>query len=147
MDYRALLMEIETGPLAAECVGKTDAEIAAILNDPRFTRRVMVPIADIQAYIYTQGSIWWDVQMAAADTLHPGYQAARAVVDLMGARFQNLDFTLLRVQEVLTGLELAGLLTAAQRADIEAMSYVSVSRGEIVGLGTVLPDDIAWIRR
>ena len=36
MDYQLLKTEIETGPLSAECAGKSDDEIAAILNTPRF---------------------------------------------------------------------------------------------------------------
>lgn len=143
MDYASLKTEIDTGPLVAECVGKTDAEIAAVLNDRRFFRRVLVPIADLQAYIYTQGTIWWDIQGAAADAQHPGHIAARAVVDLMGARFSNLDFSLARVQEVLDGLVLTGLLTTQQRADLEAMSYVTASRGEIIGLGTITYGDVS----
>lgn len=143
MDYTALKTEIQTGPLAATCAGKFDSEIAALLNASTLTKRVLVPIADLQAYIYTQGTIWWDIQKAAADIAHPGYQAARAVVDLMGARFNNLDFTLPRVGEVLAGLVLTGLLTAAQRADLDAMSYVSASRAEIIGLGTVTAGDVS----
>ena len=38
MDYAALKTEIDTGPLAAECVGQSDDNIAAILTT-RATRQ------------------------------------------------------------------------------------------------------------
>lgn len=143
MNYAALQTEIQAGPLAAECVDKSDSDIAVVLNAQTFTKRVMVPIADLQAYIYTQGTIWWDVQAAAASEIHPGYMAARAVVDLMGARFTNLDFTFPRVQAVLGGLVLTGILTETQRSDLEGMSYTPASRAEIIGLGTISAGDVS----
>lgn len=143
MNYAALQTEILTGPRAAECAGKSDGEIADILNAPTLTKRAMVPIADLQSYIYTNGTVWWDIQSAAANTAHPGYMVARATMDLMGARFNNLDFLLPRVQEVLDGLVLSGLITATHRADLEAMSHVPASRAEIAGLGMVTHQDVA----
>ncbi len=147
MDYASLKTEINTGPLAAECVGKSDAEIADLLNAKTVTTQGLVALSDIEVCLRAHGC-WKGLKLAAADSQAAGHDLAWELVDIITAsRLSNLDTSLPLVQGLAAGLVTAGLVPQTCIDAVMAMGIKSLSRADIAGLGTVLPDDITWIRR
>jgi len=129
MTYRALKTEIETGPLADECAGKSDAEIADILNDRRFT--------GVRSRFVTARTILAEVPGGAA-ILDKLDAAAPAIPDLKWA---------MRFIAGETGIDIGH---AGTRANLEAlleMGYTAMSRAEIAGIGTITHQDVAQALR
>lgn len=107
-------------------------EIAALVSVGR-TKTQKVPIADIQAYLQTQG-LWWAIKAVAADGAHPANTAAIAVIDVANARYENIDTTLPIVAQMLGGLVATDVMTQTQMDDISALGTVPapVSVSEVI---------------
>lgn len=148
MNYTAIKVEIETGPLAAECAGQSDTSIAAILNEQRFTASRLVPLAEIQPYLMAE-NVWWDIVDAASDSSQPDrqYIARRAADYFNSPRVHNIDLSLPLVQQMVGGMVTTGLITQTQLDTIVAMGQQPASRGEIIGLGTITPGDVSRAMR
>lgn len=121
--------ELQLQALRAEIAAKVDAEviatrdtalIAAALSKDR-VRMVLVPIADLQAYLQ-KANLWWVIKAAAANTIATAHNAAVVVLDVANARYENVDLTLPFVVEQLDQLVASGLMTAEQLADLQAMA-------------------------
>lgn len=91
-------------------------EIAAGISVGR-TKRVLVPIADIQSKLMANGE-WWGIKQAAAQ----GNESAVIVIDMAAARFANVDFSLPMVGAQWDALVADGLLTQVTRDDLHALS-------------------------
>ena len=74
------------------------------------TKVTKVAIADVQAYLQTQG-LWWAIKTVATNNAHPAQGAAVAVLDVANARYDNIDMTLPIVAQMLGGLVAASVIT------------------------------------
>lgn len=109
------------GLLALQAAGDTQG-IADALSIGR-TKTVKVAIADLQAYLQTTG-IWWAIKTVAADAAHPAQAAAIAVVDVAGARYENIDMSLPVVSQMLGGLVATGVIGADHQDAMVALGVV-----------------------
>lgn len=101
----------------ADAVERRDLdEIAAGIFVGR-AKRVLVPIADIQAKLMATGE-WWRIKQAAAE----GNQSAVIVVDMATARFANVDYSLPLVGQQWDALVADGLLAQSTRDELQALS-------------------------
>lgn len=99
---------------------RDDGAIAEYLSRGRVAIK-KVAIADIQAQ--TQGSgAWRAIKLAARDESHPAHVAADAFMDAATSRYENIDLSLSKVQEMLGGLVLTGLLP---QEDMDALVMLS----------------------
>lgn len=147
MDYTALQNEILTGPLATECVEKSDQEIADILNAKNFTRNEPADLGDIQVYLMTE-NVWWDIMDAGDDKTHPAYYVCRRAKDYFNSpRVQRLDVGTPLVAQMCAGLVQANLITQAQLDTVTSMGTAPASRAEIAGFGAVTAGDISRAQR
>ena len=108
-------------------LGAEHGAIAAAMSTGR-TKVTKVAIADVQAYLQTQG-LWWSIKAVAADVAHPAQSAAIAVLDVANARYDNIDMTLPIVATMLGGLVATSVITQG-------------AMDALVGLGTV-PDAVS----
>jgi selenophosphate synthase len=118
----ALLDEIRAKVPAVVLATKDTQAIADAFNAGR-TKVQKVPIADVQAYLQTNG-IWWTIKAAAADAAHPAQSAAIAVIDVAGARYENIDTTLPLVGQMLGGLVATGVITQPHMDDLMSLGVV-----------------------
>jgi len=139
MDYAALQAELETGPLSTECAGKTDVEIAEVLNTPRFpgirsrfisARTILAELAD--------GAVILDKLEAAAPGIPPLKWAMRFLSGETGIDIGHAG-TRVNIEMLAAG----GILTAAERDALLAMAACTVSRAEIAGFGQITPGDVS----
>jgi hypothetical protein len=114
-----LYEEIVSKCTPAEIAAGNHHVIAAKVNVGR-VRTEKTPIADVQAFLQTNGT-WWAIKAAAKDITNPAYEAADAVMDVASARYTNLDMSLPIIGQMFGGLVTAGIITAAQRDTIIAM--------------------------
>ena len=141
MDYQALKTEIETGPLATECAGQSDDDVAAILNDKRFmatgeryvtTRTVL---AELGA---TAGAAILDKLESAATQSSPVKWMLKFLTQDSG-----LDVGQTETQGCIGALALAGVLNADEATALNGMALKTCSRAEIAGFGTVTAGDVS----
>jgi hypothetical protein len=107
-----LLEEIRAKCTPEQIAARNDVAIAALVNAGR-TKPVMVPIADVQAYLQGNGA-WWAIKKSPLP-------AAVATMDVANARYEHIDTSLPFVQGMLGGLVDAGLITPADHDAINAM--------------------------
>lgn len=104
--------DILANPACAEALAAKDCqELARIMSIGR-TRIVKIPIADIQDLMHATGA-WWDIADVAANLVHPAQKAARAVVDVAGARYSYIDTQIPMVGQMLGALVSGGVITQA----------------------------------
>lgn len=141
MDYAVLRAEIDTGPLASELVGKSDDDVAAILNDKQFTA--------IQERYVTARTVLAELGATAGATILDKLQAASAssgpVRWMMTflAQDSGIDIGNVQTQASIDGLITAGVLTSAEGASLKNMALKTCSRAQIAGFGTILPGDVS----
>lgn len=118
----SLLTEIQTKCSSELIASRDHAAIAAAVNVGR-TKTNKVPIADIQAYLQTNG-LWWAIKAVAADSGHAAHDAAVAVLDVAGARYDNIDTTLPIVATMFGGLVSTSVMAQADADAIAALGVV-----------------------
>lgn len=138
MNYAALKAEIQTGSLAAELapfiVSGSDAEIARILNDPRFTgpksriinaRTILAeyPGGPIAASVVldkldasTMSAVKWAMSFIRGDGIDIGNPVTRSMLDQLAS---------------------SGVITLAEAENLKLMGNAFVSRAEIA-LGSMV---------
>lgn len=140
MDYASLRTEIDTGPLATECAGQSDDDVAAILNDKRFmatgeryvtTRTVL---AELGA---TAGAAILDKLEAAATQSSPVKWMLKFLTQDSG-----LDVGQTETQGCIDAMALDGVLTADEAMALKNMALLPTSRAEIIGFGSVSYNDV-----
>lgn len=119
----ALLDEIRAKVPVDVLKAKDTRAIADALSAGR-TKVQKVPIADVQAYLQTNG-VWWAIKAAAADSAHPAQSAAVAVLDVAGARYENIDTTLPLVGQMLGGLVATGVIGQTHMDELMALGVVA----------------------
>lgn len=138
MNYHVLKIEIESGPLAAECAGKSDDEIADILNEPRFmavksrfiTARTMlaelpgagVILDKLESVASSVPEVKWSMKYLTGETgIDVGHPGTIAQIDALSA---------------------GGVLTMAEAESLKNMALQPASRAELAGLGVVSYNDV-----
>lgn len=127
MNRDEILAAIAASPELQALAAAWDTQAIATSISAGRTKVTKVAIADVQAYLQTQG-LWWAIKAVAADSAHPAQGAAIAVLDVANARYDNIDMTLAIVAQMLGGLVATAVITQAAMDDL-------------VGLG-VVPDPI-----
>lgn len=140
MTPQELKIEIETGPLAAELAGKSDNEIADVLNDTsRFTlvkerfitaRTLLAELGPtvgasvldkLEAVSAVSSPVKWAMKFLATDGIDMGHAGTRAQMDALAQ---------------------AGALTAEEAEAVKAIAEQPASRAEILGWGSVSYNDV-----
>lgn len=117
------LAEIKEKCDAPTLASRDEVAILAAVNLNRVkTERVL--IADVQAYLQTNG-LWWVIKAAASDSQNPAQEAAVAVMDVANARYERIDMALPIVVQMFGGLVATGLLTKAQSDELRALGVSS----------------------
>lgn len=122
----------------------TDAEIVDALNAVSASTRRAVPLAALLATAALNGS-YAAVKAAAENEAAPAAVrgVCASVLVLMSGVFTEINLDDPRVQASLGALAQAGVLSAAQMAEIDALADVpGRSRAQEIGLGTVTVEDI-----
>ena len=144
MNYSTLADEISLPQYA----GMTDTEIAAALNAPGVSTRRAVSLSALLAAAALNGS-YAAVKAAAESEAAPAQVrgVCASVLVLLSGVFQEINLDDARVQASLGTLAQAGVLTAAQMAEIDGLADVpGRSRAQELGLGTVTVEDILAAR-
>lgn len=143
MNYQLLWNEINQTAYA----GMTDAEIATALNATSTTRQ-RVTIERLQATAM-EVSVYVTLRTAIATPTTPPQVLAlcQSVLDLVNARFDDIDLDNPAAQSMFGALRQAGIINQQQAAAIDALANVVVpGRASVLGLGTVAEADIAIAR-
>ena len=143
MNYQLLYDEISRDVYA----GLSDTEIAAALNAVTIPVRQRVGIADLQARAMETG-VYTALRMAVASSQTPDDLRAvcQTVLDLAGARFEDVDLDNAASVQMFGALQTAGIITAQQAAAIDALADAVTSRAVQLGLGYVSPGDVQQAR-
>ena len=144
MDYQALKTEIETGPLASECVGQSDDVVAAILNDKRYTatkERYVTARTVLAELGATIGAAILDKMEAAATQSSPVKWMLKFLTQDSG-----IDVGQSETQGCIDALAMTGVLTSDEATALKNMALLPASRAEILGFGAVSYNDINTAR-
>lgn len=144
MNYQLLYSEISQ----PQYIGMTDAEIVAALNAPGASTRRRVPIAELQAQAMESG-VYTALRVVVGNAQAPAElrAVAQTVLDLANARFADVDMDNASAVQMFGALQQAGVITAQQAAQIDALATVpGVSRAQVLGLGAVGEADVAAAR-
>ena len=115
--------EILSRPDCADALAVRDCgALAAIMSAGR-TKTVIVPIADLQAYLQGNGQ-WWTIKACSEDPAHPARTAAQGVVDVVNARYNNIDMTLPIVDQMLAALVATNVIPQATMDELKALAVV-----------------------
>ena len=118
--------EILSRPDCADALAVRDCGALASIMSVGRTKKIHIPIADIQAYLQGNGT-WWGIKAIAMDLSHPANPAASALMDVANARYSNIDMTLPIVSQMLGGLVAASAITQTDMNTLIAMSTVADS--------------------
>lgn len=108
-----------------------EIELAAARNDfylaaslsVGLTKKVNVPIADLQAYLQGNG-LWWGIKAIAGDPANQANVAAQGLIDVASARYDNIDMSLPIVAQMLGALVAASAMPQTSMDALIAMSSV-----------------------
>lgn len=140
MDYAVLRAEIDTGPLASELVGKSDDDVAAILNDKQFTaiqERYVTARTVLAELGATVGATILDKLEAAATQSSPVKWMLKFLTQDSG-----LDVGQSETQGCIDALAMTGVLTSDEATALKNMALLPASRAEILGFGAVSYNDV-----
>lgn len=149
MDYAALKVEIQSGPLAAELAplikSGDDWSVASTLNRRDRPGVRKVPVRDLYLYLLKRMR-WRGIVAAATDPQHPATDAAYTAQALATGPQVEVDTRDPVSIGLIDALVMSALITAPQGEEIKALSDVLVSRAEEIGLGHVSSADVAAAR-
>ena len=141
VDCSALKTEIETGPLATECAGKGDVEIASILNrvdTPAVCERYVTARTVLAELGAEAGAAVLDKLAAAATRSSPVKWMLKFLEQDSG-----LDVGQAQTQGSIDALVTAGVLAADEGTALKNMAVKECSRAQIAGFGTVTAGDVS----
>lgn len=144
MNYQLLYSEISQ----PQYVGMTDSEIVAALNAPGVSTRRRVPISELQARAMESG-VYTALRVVVGNAQAPAElrAVAQTVLDLANARFADVDMDNASALQMFGALQQAGVITAQQAAQIDALATVpGVSRAQELGLPAVTVEDVEAAR-
>lgn len=149
--------EISTDPLGlgyknADGTWRSDQTIADLLNSMTTGRKAKkpIPIVSLLKWAAKSGVIHELYTAFAPGSAQPTtVQAiARAAVQMIGSSYVgSLDTTDPDIAAMINTLELAGILTAVQKAEVLALTDKTVSRAEELELGFIEPGYVESARR
>ena len=143
----ALRTELLTDPLARGYATMTDERAAASLLAVDIPVRQRVTIARLQATAMEQGLFVALHTAILTPTTPPQLVAVcKTVLDLVQARFDDVDLDNPRSQVIWTTLQQYGVMNAAQTAAINALADATVSRASQLGLGDVTAGEVGRAR-
>lgn len=135
----ALQYELTADPLGRGYASMTDAQIAASLNTINLMEIASVPIADVEAYLLSDGTlIRLESWLTANPTPGPLYTAVAALLRVIDStRLAMFDISSPAAyqgfQQQLQALVTASLLTSQQSTDLLNMTVTNVSRAQQIG--------------
>lgn len=145
IDYSALKSEITTDPKSLGLAGKSDAEMASLLNAPNAAFMAVNPLLPLTAL-----GIWAaktgvraKVEQAALNNVSPVQSPCLAIRDLLvtmnGPPF---DVSNADNQAMVAALVSAGVMTAEQQTELAALGNKSpASRAEVLfGVDTIISE-------
>lgn len=143
----ALRTELTTDPLRRGYAAMTDEQAAASLLAVDIPVRQRVSIARLQATAMEQ-SVYLALRTAIATPTTPPQLMAlcQTVLDLVQARFEDVDLDNPRSKTIWAALQQYGVITAAQSAAIDALADGVVSRASQLGLGDVTAGEVGRAR-
>ena len=140
MNYNDLKTEINTGPLAAECVVKTDNEIADLINYRRYTA--------VQSRFVTARTVLAELGAGPGSAILDKLEQAAAMSSPVKWMIKFLaleggvDIGNTETQAAIDELILASVLTASEGQALKAMALQPVSRAEMLGWAPITYDDV-----
>lgn len=140
MNYAILAAELELPAYA----GLTDQQATDLINTANIPVRQRVAIARLQATAMEQ-SVYMALQTAIATPETPPQLLAlcHTVLDLVNARFDDIDLDNPRAQTMFAALQQYGIINQAQAAAIDALATADViSRAQQLGIGVVTVADV-----
>jgi hypothetical protein len=143
MDYVALKQEIVSGNLAAELLGKSDDEMAAILNDKRFTmvKERFITARTLLAELPNGAEL-----LDKLEVLAPMVSAVKWALKFLQTE-GGIDIGHPSTQVQIDALVAGSALTVAEGAALKGLAVSAASRAEIVGLGNVSSSDCGGATR
>lgn len=147
MDYDALKSELATDPANLGYADKTPDEILALLKTTS-TVECFVPLKDLQSILMetvvapATVPAWWVLKAAAATN-----PLAEMAFDLFNSRLSNLNTRGAFQASALAQLQQAGLIDQGLMDAITAMSFKTITRGELLfgSMPTILEIQLALL--
>lgn len=145
MNYADLRTEIDADPATLGYSGKTDADVADLMNAA--VRQSSKKIPSGEAYLYLVKRLKWrGIEEASKDANNPAFNAAYTSVKVVTGPSINIDLKDPVSETLLSGLVDAGLISTDDKAGLQALSEAKISRGEELGFGRVEYWDVARAR-
>lgn len=143
MDYHILATELQN----EQYTDLSDQRAADALNAATIQVRQRVAISRLQATAMEQ-SVYVSLRTAIATPETPPQLLAlcQTVLDLVEARFNDIDLDNPRSQAMFGALQQYGIINQTQSAAIDALANATVSRAAQLGLGYVAPGDVYQAR-
>ncbi len=139
MDYQTLKTEIETGPLAAECAGRSDKEIADILSAVNYqiVKSRFITARSMLAELPDAATIL--DKLEATSSAIPAVKWAMVYIKGEGGIDIGHPGTITQMD----GLAQAGIITVEEATAVKNMALAPASRAEVIGLGSVTYGDVS----
>jgi len=146
MKIQTIKTELETDPLGLGYSGMDDSAAAASLNEK--TRSKLEPISSAELLAWSANntrlqSIKSAAESGADDTIKSVAQAAYLMITRDDT---TLDLNLADRVALLDALVSYSVLTADDKASLESLATVAISRGEELGVGLVRAGDVIQAR-
>lgn len=146
MKIQTIKTELETDPLGLGYSGMDDSAAAASLNEK--TRSKLEPISSAELLAWSANntrlqSIKSAAESGADDTIKSVAQAAYLMITRDDT---TLDLNLTDRVALLDALVSYNVLTADDKASLESLATVAISRGEELGVGLVRAGDVIQAR-
>lgn len=144
IDHTALQAEIQNDPQGRGYAGKTDVEIANLLNDKVFTRKIPITITKVLRWGAKSGAL---AKLHDNSTTHAS-QAIRAIclaaLKMLDSPTNSpLDMEDAEIIQMIGALVAAGVFVAQDQTDLNALATVPCGRSEVLFKKTVHHLDVA----
>jgi len=146
-DLKKLREAIDADALKLGWAKMEPEALAKSLAGATVRRRRLVPIWELYKLAIESGFLLPVEDAAESHAVAEVQAAARVAVRYMNnLRFDNLDLDLVATETMLDALVAGGVLSAKQKAAIDALADVEVPLAETLGLGQLLPGHIQKAR-
>jgi len=147
-ELKRLREAIDADALGLGWPAMDDAAVAESMNAQSVKSRRAVPLAELYRLAIESGFLLAVESAASAHAVAEVQQAAKLAVHyITNPRFDHLDLDLVATETVLDALLQGGVLTAEQKAAIDALADVTVPYVKTLGLtGPILPGHITKAR-
>lgn len=152
VDPTELKTEVETNPagIAGLSLAAQNRDIVDLLNAPNFTGRRPLNFRTVLKWAAKTGVLirLQDTRDNFAANIGARSASAAALLMLLSPHTDQLDLDDPDIGQLLTVLVNQGVVTAAERTQLEGLASASISRAEVVwGAGTVVTlDDVRKMR-